>query len=121
MFIICFAVGCLIGLIKLIYELSENSYDKRVIRIYRQKVIDENNIRAMQQFKEEPPPEIDYNLEERKQNYDRQIDGYTQLIKLLDRAYKSETDKKKKAAILAKQLTTLEKLNKTIEKREKLD
>ena len=58
---------------------------------------------------------------ERIENYDKQIDGYTQLIKLLDIAYLEETDKKKKAAILSKQLATLEKLNKTIEKREKLE
>lgn len=121
MFIIYIAVGCLIGLIKVIYELTENSYDKRVMRIYRQKVIDGNNTRAIQQFKEEPPLEIDYFLEDRKENYDNQIEGYTQLIKLLDKAYKAETDEKKKAALLAKQLNTLEKLNKTIEKRKKLD
>lgn len=57
---------------------------------------------------------------ERIENYDKQIDGYTQLIKLLDKAYQAESDTKKQAAILSKQLATLEKLNKTIEKREKL-
>lgn len=121
MFIIYISIGCLIGLIKVIYELTENSYDKRVMRIYRQKVIESNNARAMQQFKEESPPEIDYALEDRRENYDNQIEGYTQLIKLLDRAYKTETDEKKKAALLSKQLNTLEKLNKTLEKRKKLD
>lgn len=72
-----------------------------------------------------PDNEIDDTSEinrlERIENYDRQIDGYTQLIKLLDTEYKTETDNRKRAAILSKQLTTLEKLNKTIEKREKLD
>lgn len=58
---------------------------------------------------------------ERIENYNQQIDGYTQLIKLLDRAYRDETDNKKRAAILSKQLATLEKLNKTIEKLEKLE
>lgn len=59
--------------------------------------------------------------DERRENYDRQIDGYNKLLKLLDIEYQKETDSKKKAAILSKQLATLEKLNKTIEKREKLE
>lgn len=72
-----------------------------------------------------PIDEIDGTSEinrlERIENYDKQIDGYTQLIKLLDLEYSKETDNKKRAAILSKQLATMEKLNKTIEKREKLD
>ena len=75
------------------------------------------------------PPILEYTEDEnadiitaeRLENYDKQIDGYTQLIKLLDLEYQKETDGKKKAAILSKQLATLEKLNKTIEKREKLE
>lgn len=71
------------------------------------------------------PPEkegiVDINRLERIENYDRQIDGYTQLIKAYDSILNYETDDKKRAAILSKQLTTLEKLNRTIEKREKLD
>lgn len=59
--------------------------------------------------------------DERRENYDRQIDGYNKLLVLLDREYVIETDNKKKAVILSKQLATLEKLNKTIEKREKLE
>lgn len=73
-----------------------------------------------------PPVELeedirDLNHLERIENYDKQIDGYTQLIKLLDIASREESDPKKKAVILSKQLATLEKLNKTIEKREKLE
>ena len=71
------------------------------------------------------PPEnediADINRLERIENYDRQIDGYTQLIKAMDKLLLSETDEKKKADILSKQLVALEKLNRTIEKREKLD
>ena len=63
----------------------------------------------------------DINRLERIENYDRQIDGYTQLIKAYDGILDYETDDKKRAAILSKQLATLEKLNKTIEKREKLE
>ena len=59
--------------------------------------------------------------EERRENYDRQIDGYNKLLTLLDIEYRKETDNKKKDALLSKQLATLEKLNKTIEKREKLE
>lgn len=58
---------------------------------------------------------------ERVENYDKQIDGYTQLVKMLDKQLLEERDDKKKSAILSKQILTLEKLNKTIEKREKLD
>ena len=72
-----------------------------------------------------PPIVIDEHAEiladERRENYDRQIDGYNKLLVLLDREYAAETDGKKKAAVLSKQLATLEKLNKTIEKREKLE
>ena len=71
------------------------------------------------------PPEneimADINRLERIENYDRQIDGYTQLIKAYDGILDYETDDKKRAAILSKQLATLEKLNKTIEKLEKLE
>ena len=76
---------------------------------------------------QEPPAELENDdisyltRLERVENYDKQIEGYTHLIRLLDKEYLTETDTKKKAAILSKQLTTLEKLNKTIEKREKLD
>ena len=63
----------------------------------------------------------DINRSERIENYDRQIDGYNQLIKTLDMCLQSENDLKKKAVLLSKQLATLEKLNKTIEKREKLE
>lgn len=59
-------------------------------------------------------------LEERKDNLDRQIDGYNQLLVMLDKQYCFEDDPKKKAVILNKQLTTLEKYNKTMGKREKL-
>lgn len=55
------------------------------------------------------------------ENLDRQIDGYYQLLRLLDAAYNKETDEKKKAIVLSKQIATLEKLNKAIERREKLD
>jgi hypothetical protein len=59
-------------------------------------------------------------LEDRKDNLDRQMDGYNQLLIMLDRQYREETDPKKLTAIMSKQLTTLEKYNKTMEKRKKL-
>lgn len=59
-------------------------------------------------------------LEDRKDNLDRQIDGYNQLLVMLDNQYRVETDPKKKAVILNKQLTTLEKYNRAMEKRKKL-
>lgn len=57
---------------------------------------------------------------DRIENYDKQLDGYIKLIELLDNSIKTETDPKKKAALLSKQLSTLEKLNRTITKLEKL-
>lgn len=64
--------------------------------------------------------ESDPVTEERKENLDRQLDGYNQLLQSLDRQLATETDEKKRAAILSKQLTTLEKYNKTMEKRRKM-
>ena len=64
--------------------------------------------------------EYDPVTEERKENLDRQLDGYNQLLCSLDRQLATETDDKKRAAILSKQLTTLEKYNKTMEKRRKM-
>ena len=68
---------------------------------------------------EEEKPDI--NETERLQRYSQQVDGYTQLIKLLDTAYKEEKDTKRKAALLAKQLAVIDKLDRTIAKLEKLD
>jgi len=81
--------------------------------------INANKPPAMVEYLEDENADIIH--AERLENYDRQIDGYTQLIKLLDMEFIRETDDKKRAAILSKQLLTLEKLNKTIEKREKLE
>lgn len=64
--------------------------------------------------------EFDPILEDRKENLDRQIDGYNQLLVMLDKQYRMETDPKKASAILSKQLTTLEKYNRAMEKRKKL-
>lgn len=64
--------------------------------------------------------ETDPVLEDRKENLDRQIDGYNQLLTMLDRQYRMETDPKKQTAIMSKRLTTLEKYNRAMEKRKKL-
>jgi len=53
--------------------------------------------------------------------FDKLIDGYQNAIKLLNIAYQTETDEKKKAAVLVKMLVTIEKQNKIIEQREKLE
>ena len=52
---------------------------------------------------------------------DNALIKYNRLLSSLKQQYKLETNEKKKAAILSKQISTLEKLNRTIEKREKLD
>lgn len=64
--------------------------------------------------------EIDPVLEDRKENLDRQIDGYNKLLVMLDKQYRMETDPKKQTAIMSKRLTTLEKYNRAMEKRKKL-
>lgn len=64
--------------------------------------------------------EYDPILEDRKENLDRQIDGYNQLLVMLDKQYRMETDPKKQTAIMSKRLTTLEKYNRAMEKRKKL-
>lgn len=52
---------------------------------------------------------------------DETILRYNRLLDSLVELYKNETDEKKRAAILAKQTITLEKLQRALEKREKLD
>jgi hypothetical protein len=52
---------------------------------------------------------------------DETILRYNRLLDSLVELYHSETDEKKRAAILAKQTITLEKLQRALEKREKLD
>ena len=59
--------------------------------------------------------------DDRVENYDIQIEACTRLIKLLEGELKEENDTKKQATILSKQITTLEKLNRLMEKRGKLD
>lgn len=72
-------------------------------------------------YEDETPDTNEIERSERFERYSQQVDGYTQLIKLLDTAYKEETDTKRKAALLSKQLTIIDKLDRTIAKLEKLD
>ena len=63
----------------------------------------------------------DINKQERINILDQTLIKYNKLIDILAEQYINETDEKRKAAILSKQITTLEKLNKALEKREKLE
>lgn len=94
--IVSFAAGIIIGLVKEIKKIFPSSTDNT-------------------------PTENDYDSEDQSQYYDSIIDDYSQLVELLDRAYNAETDEKEKAALLEKKLTAMEKLQITIEKREKLE
>ena len=58
---------------------------------------------------------------EQREILDNALIKYNRLLSVLESQYKTETDNKKRAAILSKQITTLEKLNRVIEKREKLE
>lgn len=70
---------------------------------------------------EEEAERLEAIKQEKIANLDNALIKYNRLLETLEREYKAETNEKKKAAILSKQITTLEKLNRTIEKREKLD
>ena len=61
------------------------------------------------------------NKEERLDIVCLTIRQYNTLIENLEKQYQLETDEKKKAAILRQQVIALEKLNKALEKREKLE
>ncbi len=63
----------------------------------------------------------DIHRQERIDLADETILKYNRLLDSLVELYKSETDEKKRVAILAKQTITLEKLQRALEKREKLD
>ena len=63
----------------------------------------------------------DLNKQERRGILDETIVKYNKLVDNLAAQYKAETDEKKKAVILSKQIATLEKLNKALEKIEKLE
>lgn len=58
---------------------------------------------------------------EKRTNLENAVTKYNRLLDILDMEYRNETDNKKRIAILTKQTATLEKLNRTIEKLEKLE
>lgn len=59
--------------------------------------------------------------QERIDIIDNTLVKYNKLLDSLAVLYQEETNEKKKAAILRQQIITLEKLNKALEKREKLE
>lgn len=78
-----------------------------------------------EQIEETEQTELDeyheLNKQERIEIADQTLVNYQKLIDNLAAQYANETNEKKKAAILSKQIVTLEKFNKALEKREKLD
>ena len=52
---------------------------------------------------------------------DNALIKYNRLLDTLESQLQNETDSKRQAVILSKQISTLEKLNRTLEKREKLE
>ena len=63
----------------------------------------------------------DIHKQERIDIIDNALVQYVKLLDNLAEQYKTETDEKKRALILSKQIATLEKYNKALEKREKLE
>lgn len=64
---------------------------------------------------------VDAATDEKRINLENAITKYNRLLSILDLEYQNKTDNKKRIAILTKQTATLEKLNRTIEKLEKLE
>ena len=63
----------------------------------------------------------DIHLKERIELLDNTLVQYVKLLDNLAEQYRNETDDKKRGAILKQQITALEKYNRALEKREKLD
>jgi type VI protein secretion system component VasF len=63
----------------------------------------------------------DIHKQERIEILDNTLVQYNKLLDSLAVQLKEETNEKKRAALLSKQITTLEKYNKALEKREKLE
>ncbi len=63
----------------------------------------------------------DIHKQERIEILDNTLVQYNKLLDSLAEQLRNETDEKKRAAILSKQIVTLEKYNKALEKREKLE
>lgn len=63
----------------------------------------------------------DIHRQERIDLADETILKYNRLLDILVEQLKHEKDEKKRAALLAKQIATLERLQRALEKREKLD
>lgn len=66
-------------------------------------------------------PELDVNRQERRELLDGAIIKYEKLLKCYEKQIELETDLKKRGILLQKQITAIEKYNRTLEKREKLD
>ena len=61
------------------------------------------------------------NKQERLNILDETIVKYNRLVDSLTAQYNTETDEKKRSLILSKQIAALEKLNRALEKREKIE
>lgn len=89
----------------------------RFLTAKRKKDIELLELAAVEEMEEQK----EINKQERIEILDNALVKYNRLLETLETQLQAETDKKKRAAILSKQISTLEKLNRTIEKREKLE
>ena len=70
---------------------------------------------------EETSDQADIHKQERIEILDNTLVQYNKLLDSLAAQLKEETNEKKRAALLAKQIVIMEKYNKALEKREKLE
>ena len=89
----------------------------RFLTAKRKKDIELLELAAVEEMEEQK----EINKQERIEILDNALVKYSRLLDTLENEYKNENNEKKKAVILSKQIATLEKLNRLLEKREKLE
>lgn len=91
-----------------------------IFRIEKKK--EQNEIEYIETAIQSEEDEInEINRREKIEILDNALVKYNRLLETLETQLQAETDPKKRATILSKQISTLEKLNRTLEKREKLE
>lgn len=122
MLVIIIVVGliyCLFCFILGIAQYIKNPKPPHGMTLYEYKQYYKN--REWQQLTDDESEIDDIHENERIMLLDETIVKYNKLLDNLNEQYKSTSDDKKRSTILAKQIVTLEKLNRALEKREKLD
>ena len=93
----------------------------KLSKLYGVTYIDQANQEETSEQEEQEDELKTLNKLERIDIQEKTLVQYNKLLDNLAGQYMQESDEKKKAAILSKQIVTLEKYNKALEKMEKLD